>query len=91
MHYQKEKECIAVGCVPSAAVAVCWGGGGGLLQGGGVCCRGVGVSAAKGWGGGEATFPCWKEEEAVGSLTVSSCQAAPKQRADCCVVGLLWL
>ena len=33
-----EQECIPVGCVPSAAVAVCWGGcvcswGGCLLQG----------------------------------------------------------
>ena len=62
-----------------------------------VCSREEGSAAGEwgclllGGGGGEAIFPCWKEEEAVGSLTVSSCQAAPKQRADCCVVGLLWL
>ena len=34
-----EQECIPVGCVPSAAVAVCWGGcltGGDLSMGGGL-------------------------------------------------------
>ena len=29
-----QQECIPVGCVPSAAVAVCWGGG--VCPGGGV-------------------------------------------------------
>ena len=34
-----EQECIPIGCVPSAAVAVCWWGGGGSVsaQGVGVC------------------------------------------------------
>ena len=68
MHYQKEKECIAVGCVPSAAVAVCWGGGGGgLLQGGGVCCRGVGVSAAGGVGGVRLFFPAGRRKRLSGA------------------------
>ena len=40
-----EQECIPVGCVPSAAVAVCWRRGGVCLHGG--VCPG-GVSA---WGG----------------------------------------
>ena len=42
-----KQECIPVGCVPSAAVAVCWVGGGVCLGGsvkGGVC-PGGGVSA----------------------------------------------
>ena len=30
------KECIPVGCVPSAAVAVCWRGEGAVCPGGGV-------------------------------------------------------
>ena len=38
-----EQECILVGCVPSAAVVVCWGGGcvcsEGYLPRGGVCLR----------------------------------------------------
>ena len=39
---EKKQECIPVGCVPSAAVAVCWGG---VCLGGGVC---PGVSAQGG-------------------------------------------
>ena len=38
-----KQECIPVGCVPSAVVAVCWGGGlpgGGCLPGGGGVCLG---------------------------------------------------
>ena len=49
-----EQECILVGCVPSATVAVCWGmpapGGacsGRCLLSGGVCSRGV--SAPRAW------------------------------------------
>ena len=45
-----KQECIPVGCVPSATVAVCWGDGGCLLWGvsalGGVCSGGVSA-----WGG----------------------------------------
>ena len=36
-----KQECIPVGCVPSAAVAVCWGGG---FYPGGVCPGEGGVS-----------------------------------------------
>ena len=57
--YIMKQECIPVGCVPSAAVAVCWGGlpGGRCLPGGvsawvvcmsaqrGVCPGGMGVCA----------------------------------------------
>ena len=51
----REKECIPVGCVPSAAVAVCWGvsaPGGGSVPGEGVL---WGVSAP---GGMSATGGC---------------------------------
>ena len=52
----RKQECIPVGCVSSAAVAVSRGGlllgvsalGGSALLGGGVCSCGVGVSAL--WG-----------------------------------------
>ena len=33
-----KQECIPVGCVPSAAVAVCWGTGGSASQEGGCVC-----------------------------------------------------
>ena len=54
-----QQECIPVGCVPSAAVAVCWGGG--LPRGvrpGGICPRGGGGSA-QGWC--LADTPRWTE------------------------------
>ena len=49
MFYQntyKKQECIPLGCVPSAAIAVCWAG---CLPGGRVSARGVprGVSAQR--------------------------------------------
>ena len=49
-----QQECIPVGCVPSAAVAVCWGRGV-SAWGGGVClvgCLPRGVSAWRGVSGG---------------------------------------
>ena len=56
----EQQECIPVGCVPSAAVAVCWGGGacsrgmpgrGGCLLLGGACSRGP-YSQGDAWLGG---------------------------------------
>ena len=43
LDYTNEQECIPVGCVPSAIVAVCWLEGGCLLRGGmgGTCFGGV--------------------------------------------------
>ena len=37
MQLKYQQECIPVGCVPSAAVAVCGGGGEGVCPGGCVC------------------------------------------------------
>ena len=49
--YIMKQECIPVGCVPSAAVAVCWGGGssrGEVSARGGVCLGGVYVCSEGG-------------------------------------------
>ena len=43
-----EQESIPVGCVPSAAVAICWGGGGSSVRGVGK----LGVIGVLGGGGG---------------------------------------
>ena len=50
--YKFKQECIPVGCVLSAAVAVCWVGGGGVCRGS-VC---LGVSA---WGGSAQGVSAW--------------------------------
>ena len=69
-----KQECIPVGCVPSAAVAVCWGGGvsaqWGVCLEGGVCpggClpRGVSVRGCMPRAGGVST---WGVSAQVGCL-----------------------
>ena len=73
-----KQECIPVGCVPSAAVAICWGGGclpggvsaqRGCLPRGGVCpgvCLPGGVSAQ---GAGVSAGVCLADTPPVDRMT----------------------
>ena len=54
----KRQECIRVGCVPSAAVAVCWDGGWGVCQGG--VCRGVSVQGVSAQGVSALGVSAWR-------------------------------
>ena len=71
--YLIKQESIPVGCVPSAAVVICWRGGclpnglsaGGCLPWGGVCPGGVSAQGVSTWGGlaggGSGRHPPWTE------------------------------
>ena len=60
------QECIPVGCVPSATVAVCCWKGGACSGGGGACSRPGEGMPAPGGGGGDGISACTEEDPPCG-------------------------